>query len=138
VNFWQFLDKTMDRLPGWPNGRGLVGLATFSLTVLVLFMVQSDESLRQDEFFKVIATAIVLTGFINGVVAFFYSQNQLNAEASANSRVAFEAMGKQAEATRVAATTVPQPTTVSAGFAADQVAEAAQDKADEIKGDDNA
>ncbi len=106
MNVWQFLDKTIDRLPGWPNGRGLVGLATFSLTVMILWMVKSDESLRQDEFFKVIATAIVLTGFINGVVAFFFSQNQLNAEASQNSRAAFEAMGKQADA-NLAATKGP-------------------------------
>jgi hypothetical protein len=107
MTFWQFLDKTLDRLPGWPNGRGLVGLATFSLTIMVLWMVKADESLRQDEFFKVIATAIVLTGFINGVVAFFYSQNQLNAEASQNSRVAFETMGKQADAAKTVAERSP-------------------------------
>lgn len=111
MTFWDFLDKTLDRLPGWPNGRGLVGLATFSLTIMVLWMVKADESLRQDEFFKVIATAIVLTGFINGVVAFFFSQNQLNAEASQNSRVAFETMGKQADAAKTVAERSPaQPT----------------------------
>lgn len=107
MTFWDFLDKTLDRLPGWPNGRGLVGLATFSLTIMVLWMVKADESLRQDEFFKVIATAIVLTGFINGVVAFFFSQNQLNAEASQNSRVAFETMGKQADAAKTVAERSP-------------------------------
>lgn len=109
MTFWDFLDKTLDRLPGWPNGRGLVGLATFSLTIMVLWMVKADESLRQDEFFKVIATAIVLTGFINGVVAFFFSQNQLNAEASQNSRVAFETMGKQADAAKTVAERSPAP-----------------------------
>jgi hypothetical protein len=111
MTFWQFLDKTLDRLPGWPNGRGLVGLATFSLTIMVLWMVKDDKSLREDEFFKVIATAIVLTGFINGVVAFFYSQNQLNAEASQNSRVAFETMGKQADAAKTVAERTPAPLT---------------------------
>jgi hypothetical protein len=65
---------------------------------MVLWMVKEDETLRQDEFFKIIATAIILTGFINGVVAFFFSQNQLNSEASQNSKAAFEAMGKQADA----------------------------------------
>lgn len=109
MTFWDFLDKTLDRLPGWPNGRGLVGLATFSLTIMVLWMVKADESLRQDEFFKVIATAIVLTGFINGVVAFFFSQNQLNAEASQNSLVAFETMGKQADAAKTVAERSPAP-----------------------------
>lgn len=103
MTFWQFMDKTLDRLPGWPNGRGLVGLATFSLTVMVLWMVKEDPELRQDEFFKIIATAIILTGFINGVVAFFFSQNQLNSEASQNSREAFQALGKQADAARTVA-----------------------------------
>lgn len=134
MNFWTFLDRALDRLPGWPNGRGLVGLATFSLTIMVLWMVKSDESLRNDEFFKVIATAIVLTGFINGVVAFFFSQNQLNAEASQNSRVAFETMGKQADAAKTVAERTPAaPDTVAQ--AADATAAAAVDKAEEFKGD---
>lgn len=138
MNIWQFLDKTLDRLPGWPNGRGLVGLATFSLTVMVLWMLKEDTSLREDEFFKIIATAIVLTGFINGVVAFFFSQNQLNSEASQNTRAAFDVMGKQAEATKEAARTLPQGGGVSAGAAADAVADAASDEAARFRGDDNA
>lgn len=105
MNGWEFLDRTLDRLPGWPNGRGLVGLATFSLTIMVLWMIKEDETLRNDEFFKIIATAIILTGFINGVVAFFFSQNQLNSEASSNSRVAFEAVSKQADAAKTVAET---------------------------------
>jgi hypothetical protein len=133
MNFWQFLDKLLDRLPGWPNGRGLVGLATFSLTVMVLWMVQSDLTLRKDEFFKVIATAIVLTGFINGVVAFFYSQNQLNSEASRTSQTFAESMGKQADATKAAAESIP-PSGAEASRAAEETAAAAVDRAADFKG----
>ena len=103
MTFWDFLDRLAGRMPGWPSGRGLVGLATFSLTVMILWMIKSDEKLRNDEFFKLIATAIVLTGFINGVVAFFFSQNQLNSEASRNSHEAFLALGKQADAQKALA-----------------------------------
>jgi hypothetical protein len=91
VNFWQFLDKLLDRLPGWPDGRGVVGVAVFGLTIMLLWMIKADESLRHDEFFKNVALLIIGTGFINGVVAFAFAQNkgsadtaQRNAETLAN------------------------------------------------------
>jgi len=30
-NFWQFLDKLLDRLPGWPSEKQLVMLTTFGM-----------------------------------------------------------------------------------------------------------
>lgn len=75
MNFWQFLDRQIGRLPGWPNGRGLVGFAMVVMSVMVLWMIKSDPQLRTDDFFKTLAGAIVITGLLNSVVAFFFGQN---------------------------------------------------------------
>lgn len=135
MTFWKFIDKLLDRMPGWPNGRGLTGAATFSLTVMIILLMVEYPELREDEFFKVIATALVLTGFVNSVIPFFYGQNQLNSEASLNSKTAFETMGKQAEATVAAAVSSPpqQNPADAAARAAEETAEAAVHKAEEIK-----
>lgn len=58
--------------PGWPDARGWVGIGSFVLTVLVLGMLAAVPDLRQDEFFKTIATLIIGTGFVNGVVNWAY------------------------------------------------------------------
>ena len=57
----------------WPNARDWIGLGTFSLTIMILWMIKEDQTLRNDEFFKTIATLIIGTGFINGVVSWAYS-----------------------------------------------------------------
>ena len=56
-----------------PDARGWIGISVFVLTVMVLWMVAIFPELRKDEFFKVLATAIVLTGFIQGVVGWAYT-----------------------------------------------------------------
>lgn len=61
------------RGPGWPDARGWVGIGIFTLTVMVLWMLVAFPELRHDEYFKTISTAIVLTGFVNGVVSWAYS-----------------------------------------------------------------
>jgi hypothetical protein len=57
----------------WPDARGWIGIGAFALTVMVLWMLAVFPDLRQDEFFKTIATLIIGTGFINGVVSWAYS-----------------------------------------------------------------
>lgn len=57
----------------WPDARGWIGIGAFSLTVMVLWMLAVFPDLRKDEFFKTIATLIIGTGFINGVVSWAYS-----------------------------------------------------------------
>jgi hypothetical protein len=59
----------MDRF----DARGVIGLGVFLLTVMVLWMLAVFPELRQDEFFKTIATLIIGTGFVNGVVSWAYS-----------------------------------------------------------------
>lgn len=78
----EFLDKQLGRLPGWPDGRGLVGASTVGLTVMVLWMYVSFPEIRGDDFFKGIATLICGTGFINSVVPFFYGQNRASEDAA--------------------------------------------------------
>ncbi len=57
------------RWPGWPDARGWIGLGSFVLTILVLLLIWRDPDLRKDEFFKTIATLIIGTGWVNGVLA---------------------------------------------------------------------
>jgi len=56
----------------WPDSRGWIGLGGFTLTVMVLWMLAAFPELRADEFFKTIATAIIVTGFINGPLSWAY------------------------------------------------------------------
>lgn len=87
MNFWEFLDRQFSRLPGWPTGRGLVGMSMVFLTVMILWMLKEEPQLRHDDFFKTIAGAIIITGLINSVVAFFYSQNHAAEQAAMNRTV---------------------------------------------------
>lgn len=70
------MSKLIDRI----DARGWIGISVFALTVMVLWMVAAFPELRQDEFFKVLATAIVLTGFIQGVVGWAYSATKQGGE----------------------------------------------------------
>ena len=62
------------------DARGWIGVSVFLLTVMVLWMVAAFPELRHDEFFKVLATAIVLTGFIQGVVGWAYTATKQGGE----------------------------------------------------------
>lgn len=79
----------------WPDARGWIGVGVFVLTVMVLWMLAAFPELRQDEFFKTIATLIVGTGFINGVVSWAYSATKSGGELADNNA---EIVRKQAEA----------------------------------------
>ncbi len=71
------------RWPGWPDARGWIGLGSFVLTILVLLLIWRDPDLRKDEFFKTIATLIIGTGWVNGVLAWAYSATKQGGELSA-------------------------------------------------------
>lgn len=110
-----------------PDGRGWVGIACFTLVVIVLMMVWFDRSLLRDDFFKSIALAIVLTGWTQGPVGWAYQATKGGAEAAASSaRIAEQA----------AAAALPEPKDPpphDAVEAANQVAGAATDAADAIQ-----
>jgi hypothetical protein len=94
---------TGPRWPDWPTERGWIGLGTFVLTVMVLWMLKEDADLMKSEFFKTIATAIVLTGFVNGPVSWAYSATKGGGElADNNAHIVREK----------ALSTEPQPVTV--------------------------
>lgn len=54
--------------PGWPTERGWYAIALFVQTAAILAMIATVPALRADEFFKSIATAIVVTGWIGFAV----------------------------------------------------------------------
>lgn len=55
------------------DARGWTSIASFVLTLVVLAMMVAWPSLRQDEFFKTIATLLVGTGWISGPVAWSFA-----------------------------------------------------------------
>lgn len=102
--------KKINEMPSWPDARGWIGIGTYALTIMVLWMMQIDPTLRRDEFFKVIATAIVLTGFIQGVVGWAYTATKGGGElADANAKIVADAAGKGNAA---ADPGKPQPVTI--------------------------
>lgn len=68
-----------------PNARDWIGIGTFAMSVMVLWMMK-DPSLREDEFFQTIATAIVLTGFLGGPVSWAYAATKGGGEAAESSQ----------------------------------------------------
>jgi hypothetical protein len=68
------------KLPGWPDARGWIAIASFALTVQVLTMMVAFPDLRQDEFFKNIAVLIVGTGWINGALSWAFSATKSGGE----------------------------------------------------------
>ena len=51
--------------PGWPSEKGWMKLGFYSQTMVILLMIYVSPELRSDTFFQTIATAIVLTGWVN-------------------------------------------------------------------------
>ena len=66
LNFWDWLSRFG---PGWPSARGWYALALFSQSSLILLLVALFPKLSTDEFFKSLATAIVVTGWVGFAVA---------------------------------------------------------------------
>lgn len=55
--------------PGWPSERGWYAIALFAQTAAILAIITwGAKELRTDEFFKSLATAIVVTGWIGFAV----------------------------------------------------------------------
>jgi hypothetical protein len=66
MTFWEWLHGLG---PGWPDQRGWYALALFVQTCVILIMLAMFPALTRDEFFKSIATAIVVTGWVGFAVA---------------------------------------------------------------------
>jgi hypothetical protein len=77
------------------DGRGWVGCACFALTLIILLMIWEDRALLHDDFFKVIATAIILTAWNNGPVGWAYQATKSGGELAAGNAALVK---RQAEA----------------------------------------
>lgn len=66
MTFWEFLHRLG---PGWPSQRGWYAAALFVQTCAIFALVALFPQLSGDEFFKSIATAIVVTGWVGFAVA---------------------------------------------------------------------
>ena len=106
----------------WPNARDWIGIGTFVLTVMILWMIKEDRTLREDEFFKTIATLIIGTGYVGGVVSWAYAATKGGGEQA-------ESSARIAESVAGVATPVP----ADAAQAARQTADAADSKAEQIE-----
>lgn len=63
-----------------PDSRGWVAVALFALSVYVLTLLAFNPSLAQITLFSVLAQAIIVSGLIGGVVAFFYTSSKSSAD----------------------------------------------------------
>lgn len=102
MNFWVFLDRLLDRLPGWPNERGWVTFGLFAILAVLLQMSVSNPALWEVEVYKVIIQAVALTGILNMIVAFFFTANKGDEERVANTGKALDAITATANATAAA------------------------------------
>jgi hypothetical protein len=107
------------------DARGWIGLGCYALVIVLLAMMWSDKALLRDDFFKVIATAIILTGWNNGPVGWAYQATKSGGEmAESSARIAEQA----------ATASVGKPPPADAKEAAEQVSDAAADEKNKITG----
>ncbi|WP_066807115.1 hypothetical protein [Sphingomonas asaccharolytica] len=66
--------------PGWPDARGWIGIGSYALVVLVVVLIWQDRTLLNNDFFKVIATAIILTGWNGGPLSWAYAATKSGGE----------------------------------------------------------
>lgn len=89
------------------DARGWIGIGSFILVVMVLWMVAKIPELRHDEFFKVIATALITTAWINGPVGWAYQATKGGGElAEKNATLVETAVTSNGEPQKV---TIDQP-----------------------------
>lgn len=69
MNFWQFIDRQIDRL----NPSGVAGAGIFLLTAVVLAMLANDPSLADNDLFKTLAQAIVVQGLVGLAMAAWFT-----------------------------------------------------------------
>lgn len=84
------------------DARGWIGAGCYVLVLILLGMMWSDKGLLRDDFFKVIATAIILIGWNNGPVGWAYQATKTGGEAAESSaRIAEQVAAKAASGGKV-------------------------------------
>lgn len=101
MTFWQFFDKLLDRLPGWPSEKQLVMLTTFAMGFIMLVMARNDAALWNVELFKTLITVVIVTGCINMILAFYFTANKADEVKSENTGKAFDAITATAHASGI-------------------------------------
>lgn len=77
-----------------PDGRGWVGIGIYILVLVMIAMMWSDRALLHDDFFKVIATALILTGWNQGPVGWAYQATKNGGELADRNASLVEAQAK--------------------------------------------
>lgn len=76
----------------WPDARGWIGIGVFAMSVLLLLLMYSSREFRADEFVQTVATLVIGTGFVGGVVAWAYAATKTGGElADHNARIVRDA-----------------------------------------------
>ncbi len=74
------------------DARGWIGFGCFALAVAVLLMILIDKALLENDAFLILATALVITGWVNGPVGWAYQATKGGGEAAESSaRIAEQA-----------------------------------------------
>lgn len=92
MTFWEFVDRTLDRLPGWPTERQWVTIATFTLAGSMLKMAEVHPELWNVELFKALLTLVIGTAIVNMILAFHFTANKSDEDKAANTGEAFKAI----------------------------------------------
>lgn len=78
------------------DARGWVGLGCYSLVLVVLGMIIVKPSLLDNDAFLILATAIVITGWVNGPVGWAYQATKGGGEMAESSARIAEAASRRA------------------------------------------
>jgi len=77
------------------DARGWIGLGCFTLTLVIFALIKFDKALLHEDAFLILATAVVITGWVNGPVGWAYQATKSGGElADRNADI----LQKQAEA----------------------------------------
>lgn len=77
MNFWQFADKTLERI----RVEHVAGCGIFMLTIMIFVMIYVSPTLAQDDLFKTLAQVIVVQGLVGlAMAAWFTVKNQKDGE----------------------------------------------------------
>lgn len=87
-----WLNRLLDRGPGWPSERQWVTIGMFGLVLFMLQMAKTNPALWDVEVFKVIIQAVALTGLLNMILAFHFAANKSDEAKTENTSKAFDAI----------------------------------------------
>lgn len=132
MNFWQFLDSTLDRLPGWPSERQIVMVMTYALSVTMIVMAKEDPSLWRVELYKTLVTVVTVTGFVNMILAFYFAANKSDEARSDLDAKRAETSGKLTDLAAAAIASTAAPTTPDVILQPGEIAQAANAAIDQI------